>query len=64
MTEDTSWIQYVGRPWVNVGLEIYNRHPGTVRLIHPGTMVTADFKTDRLNVQLDHDEIVTKIYFG
>jgi len=36
----------------------------TVRVIHEGDAVTQDFNADRLNVELDADENVTKVYCG
>ncbi|MEQ8268527.1 MAG: I78 family peptidase inhibitor [Parvibaculum sp.] len=36
----------------------------TVRVIRPGDMVTKDFRPDRLNVELDGEDTVTKIYCG
>lgn len=36
----------------------------TVRVIRPGDMVTRDFRPDRLNVELDDEDKVTKIYCG
>lgn len=35
-----------------------------VRVIHPGTMVTKDYRIDRLNVVVESDETVTKFYCG
>jgi len=35
-----------------------------LRWIQPGTMVTMDFRTDRLNIELDAQNRVTKIRCG
>tara|TARA_R110002110_G_scaffold134441_1_gene317809 strand:- start:2494 stop:2811 length:318 start_codon:yes stop_codon:yes gene_type:complete len=35
-----------------------------VRVIRPGTMVTKDYRIDRLNVAVEDDETVTKFYCG
>ena len=63
-SEHTSWIQYLGRPWLNVSLETKSRHNGVIRVIDPGSMITADFRMDRLNVLLNDDEVVTRFCFG
>lgn len=36
----------------------------TIRVIRPGTMVTRDYRIDRLNVDLDEKDTVRKIYCG
>ena len=36
----------------------------TIRVIHPGTPVTKDFRIDRLNVDVDESGTVTRIYCG
>ncbi|KAI6779335.1 peptidase inhibitor i78 family domain-containing protein [Emericellopsis cladophorae] len=38
--------------------------PEGCRVIKPGTMVTKDFKEDRLNVHLDDEGIVTHVLHG
>ena len=35
-----------------------------VRLIPPGTAVTMDHRPDRLNVDLDENDVITKIWCG
>ena len=35
-----------------------------VRVIRPGTMVTKDYRIDRLNVAVEDDDTVTKFYCG
>ena len=37
---------------------------GPVRVIRPGTAVTMDFVENRLNIELDETETVTRIYCG
>ncbi|MDF1855172.1 I78 family peptidase inhibitor [Pseudooceanicola sp.] len=37
---------------------------GKVRVIHPDTMVTRDYRPDRLNIILDESEIVTDVRCG
>lgn len=37
---------------------------GTLRWIQPGTMVTMDFRRDRLNIHLDDRNVVTKVTCG
>jgi len=37
---------------------------GIVRVIRPGTMVTKDFRTDRLNVEVDARDMVTAVRCG
>lgn len=36
----------------------------TMRWIQPGTMVTMDFRRDRLNIHLDDRNVVTKVNCG
>lgn len=35
-----------------------------IRVIHPNTMVTKDFRPDRLNVEVDEEGSVTRVYCG
>lgn len=35
-----------------------------LRLIRPGTAVTMDFRPDRLNIETDADERITRVYCG
>ena len=37
---------------------------GPVRVIRPGTAVTMDFVENRLNIELDETETVTRVYCG
>lgn len=34
------------------------------RIIPPGTAVTMDYRSDRLNVETDDDGVITRIYCG
>ncbi|WP_370338904.1 I78 family peptidase inhibitor [Parvularcula marina] len=34
------------------------------RIIHPGDMVTKDYRLDRLNIDVDEDGNVTRVYCG
>lgn len=34
------------------------------RIIPPGTAVTMDYRSDRLNVETDEDGVITRIYCG
>lgn len=36
----------------------------TIRAIRPDTVVTRDYRPDRLNIALDSADIVTKVYCG
>lgn len=38
--------------------------PGPVRVIRPGDVVTMDFNPDRLNVELDRRERITRLFCG
>ncbi|MAM61987.1 I78 family peptidase inhibitor [Maritimibacter sp. UBA3975] len=35
-----------------------------LRIIEPGMAVTMDFRADRLNVEVDEDGTITKVYCG
>jgi hypothetical protein len=37
---------------------------GPVRWLAPGSMMTMDFSPDRVNFELDADDIITRIYCG
>ncbi len=37
---------------------------GPVRIIPPGAMVTTDLRPDRLNVDLDKDRVVVRLWCG
>jgi len=53
--------QYVGQP-----LSALNQNdlPQPNRIIGPDTMVTMDFRPERLNVEHDRARIITRIYCG
>ncbi|KAH8708902.1 hypothetical protein BB8028_0004g02100 [Beauveria bassiana] len=38
--------------------------PQETRIIEPGTMVTKDFRENRLNVHVEKDGVVTHVYHG
>lgn len=38
--------------------------PSAVRIIRPGSLVTKDFQTDRMNIHLDSSGIVSHVQFG
>ena len=51
-----------------VGDDISN-HPELVRskdlrILEPGSMVTMDYRADRLNIDTDEAGIITKVYCG
>lgn len=56
---------WVGRPFAEAEGDI-NAGEGvaTIRIIRPGTAVTKDFRPDRLNIDVNEEEIVTRIYCG
>jgi hypothetical protein len=59
--------KWVGKPYNELEPLLSNGDipsVGTVRVIRPGTMVTRDYRTDRLNIMLDDKDIVTKVYCG
>jgi|GEM_PF-925314 len=58
---------WVGKPYA--GLETYlAANPpadvASVRVIRPDTAVTRDYRIDRLNLSLDDQDVVTKLYCG
>ena len=36
----------------------------TVRVIRPGMAVTMDYRTDRLNIDLDEKDVITRLHCG
>jgi len=38
--------------------------PSPYRVIRPRQGVTMDYRSNRLNVQLDENNVVTKVYYG
>lgn len=56
---------WVGRPYAEASAVLQPTGPVTsIRVIRPGTMVTKDYRVDRLNVDLDEKDLVMKIYCG
>jgi hypothetical protein len=56
---------WVGKPYADAASTLQPTGPVTaIRVIRPGTMVTKDYRLDRLNVDLDDKDVVTKIYCG
>jgi uncharacterized membrane protein len=54
-----------GKPYAEATSVLQPQGPVTsIRVIRPGTMVTKDYRIDRLNVDLDDKDVVTKIYCG
>lgn len=39
-------------------------YPQNTRIIEPGTMVTRDYRADRMNIDIDEAGIITKIWCG
>jgi len=61
-TLDSSWT---GKPYTDAEAEISgNEDVATIRVIRPDDAVTQDFRTDRLNVELDAEDNITRIYCG
>jgi len=59
---DSSWT---GKPYAAAETEISeNEDVETIRVIRPDEAVTQDFRTDRLNVELDAEDNITRIYCG
>ncbi|MFA6115374.1 MAG: I78 family peptidase inhibitor [Sphingomonas sp.] len=56
----------VGKPYSAEAAEKARRATGsgTVRVIRPGMAVTMDYRIDRLNVDLDEKDIVTRVHCG
>lgn len=56
---------WIGRSFAEAEADIMaGEGVATIRVIHPGTMVTKDFRIDRLNVDVDESGNVTRIYCG
>lgn len=56
---------WIGRPFAEAEADIMaGEGVATIRVIHPGTMVTKDYRIDRLNVDVDESGNVTRIYCG
>ena len=50
---------FVGQPYTNTRIEWPD-----LRIIRPGDMVTEDYLENRLNVDLDENEVITRIWCG
>lgn len=48
----------VGQPFSDTSFD------EAARIIRPGTAVTQDFRPDRLNVELDENDVITRIACG
>lgn len=56
---------WAGKPWAEAEETVRaGEGVATLRVIRPGDNVTMDYRTDRLNVELDDSDIVTRIYCG
>lgn len=56
---------WVGKPYADAATVLQPTGPVTViRVIRPDTAVTQDYRIDRLNVDLDDRDVVTKIHCG
>lgn len=40
------------------------KHPGTIRIIRAGDMITQDYSAERLNIELDSNDTITRAYCG
>ncbi len=59
--------QWAGKPFSAIEPELDAEDLAevrVVRIIRPGTMVTKDYRIDRLNVAVEEDDTVTKFYCG
>lgn len=56
----------VGKPYsAALGDETRTRSGAkTVRIIRPGMAVTMDYRTDRLNIDLDEKDVITRLHCG
>ena len=64
---DTSGVQdAVGKPFTDaLAAELKTKvGAATLRIIPPGTMVTMDYRGDRLNISYDEEKIITKVDCG
>lgn len=55
---------WTARPWIEAEDTLTRGAIATIRVIRPGDNVTMDYRTDRLNVELGENDIVTRIYCG
>lgn len=64
---DSSGAQYaVGKPFTDaLAAELKNKVGAkSLRVIPPGTMVTMDYRSDRLNISYDEAKAITKVDCG
>jgi len=64
---DTSGAQYaVGKPFTDALATELKKKVGaaSLRIIPPGTMVTMDYRGDRLNISYDEKKIIIKVECG
>ena len=62
---DALGSEWNGKPYAEAESDIQGADgASTVRVIRPDDAVTQDFRTDRLNVELDADDNVSRIYCG
>jgi hypothetical protein len=56
----------VGKPYSAEAVEKARLASGskTVRVIRPGMAVTMDYRIDRLNIDLDEKDVVTRVHCG
>lgn len=56
----------VGKPYSAQSAELLKSRSGskTMRVIRPGMAVTMDYRVDRLNIELDARNIVTRVNCG
>ncbi|MDO8839175.1 MAG: I78 family peptidase inhibitor [Parvibaculum sp.] len=55
---------WTARPWIEAEDTLTRGAIATIRVIRPGDNVTMDYRTDRLNVELDENDIVSRVYCG
>lgn len=55
---------WVARHWAEAQETVTGGNVATIRVIRPGDNVTMDYRTDRLNVELDENDVVTRVYCG
>ena len=67
MNDTQVFQQYIGKKWnVEVNEEELRSVQtfNLIRVINPDTMVTMDYQEDRLNVNLDVNDVITSIYYS
>ena len=58
-----AWQDYIGQPYDSVP-EAMIASVERLRLIYPDTMVTMDYRMDRLNIYLNTEDIITQVRCG